>query len=121
MNSPTNIHFLIVEDWLPTSVNLLLQTHPMHRAKLKKRDAEVVGVAALQQAIPRASGKRRLFITLAQCRGRSPDPDNVLKSLLDGLVKCGLLLDDAPNCCEIDKIAVLRGPRKMTYVTLQDC
>ena len=50
--------------------------------------------------------------------GRLPDPDNLLKSCLDAMVKCGMLVDDSVKWCECSATCV-RGPLR-TLITLED-
>lgn len=69
--------------------------------------------------MPKATGRRRVSVSV-DCHKTPPDADNVLKSLLDALTACGLVIDDSPAWCELGTVAVARGPRDRTVVTLED-
>jgi hypothetical protein len=111
---------LLIPGWIPTLANELLRTHPMRRGRLKRADVETVYVAALEQGVGPATGKRRVSVTV-YCGNRShaPDPDACLKSLLDALVKAHLLIDDSAAYCELGDIRVEKGKRA-TLVILED-
>ena len=89
------IHKITIPNWRPAALNTLMRSHWSTPGKLKKSDAAMIAGYALQAGIPKATGKRRvsLEITLTG-RQRQVDPDSYQKSTLDGLVKCGQLLDD---------------------------
>lgn len=114
---------IAIPDWKPTSVNSLLRSHWSRRSKIKTADADMVAVYARIAGVPQASGKRRVSISVLVKPGkggRLPDPDNLLKSTLDALVKCGLLLDDSADRCSIGSIDVERGSETSTAIYLQD-
>ena len=114
------LHSLTIPDWKPTSTNKLITSHWAVARKLKKADADIIAGYAIHQAIPKATGKRRLSFTVyVSGRGRTPDADNFLKSMCDGLVKCGLLVDDSPTWMELGKMEVARGG-SATVITLED-
>lgn len=112
-------HTLVIEDWRPVGLNLLLRSHWAKRARLKRLDRETVAVYALNARVPRATGRRRVSVAVECCKS-PPDADNVLKSLLDALTHCGLVIDDSPAWCELGTVTVARGPRDRTVVTLED-
>ena len=116
------VHTFTVPRYLPPSVNRLLAINHRGRKRLKDECAGFVRLYAHQAGVPPAAGRRRvdLLLTLAG-RGRPPDPDNILKSLLDGLVRAGLLRDDGPGQCELGTVSYSRGPSRATTVTLTDC
>ncbi len=87
----------------------------------KRLDAGIIALEALAQRIPVATGKRRLDLAFTVGkRGRAPDADNLLKSLLDGLVRARLLLDDDAHGLQLGEIVVVRGPTKGTRIALTD-
>lgn len=43
-----------------------------------------------------------------------------MKALLDALKSNGLILDDSARWCELGEVAVRRGARKSTRITLED-
>lgn len=112
-------HVLTIDDWRPVGLNLLLRSHWAKRARLKRLDRETVAVYALALGVPKATGRRRVSVSVECCKS-PPDADNVLKSLLDALTHCGLVIDDSPAWCELGTVAVARGPRDRTVVTLED-
>lgn len=112
-------HVLTIDDWRPVGLNLLLRSHWGKRARLKRLDRETVAVHALAQRVPRATARRRVSVSV-ECHKTPPDADNLLKSLLDALTACGLIIDDSPAWCELGAVAVARGARDRTIVTLED-
>ena len=73
----------------------------------------MVAVYCHQAGVPKASGKRRVSVTILQpasTPGRMPDPDNLLKSLLDALVQAGMLVDDSSKWLTQGKVEILREP-----------
>lgn len=115
-------HTLTIDGWVPVSVNRLLGSHWARARKRKRFDRDVVAAEALRQGIPGAAGRRRVSVAVTTPgRGGLPDPDNLLKSLLDALTRCGLLLDDSSGKMELGAVTVARGERRRTVVTLEDC
>lgn len=112
-------HTLVIDDWRPVGLNLLLRSHWGKRARLKRLDRETVAVYALARRVPKATGRRRVSVSV-DCHKTPPDADNVLKSLLDALAACGLIIDDSHAWCELGTVTVSRGPRDRTVVTLED-
>lgn len=112
---------LTIPDWKPTSTNKLLSSHWAVAAKLKKHDATMIAGYALSHGIPKAIGKRKLsFTVIISGKGRLPDADNMLKSLCDGLVKCGLLVDDSGKWMVLGDMECKRGVSAMTVIQLED-
>ncbi len=109
---------LVIPDWTPVSVNVIMRLHWSRRNRRLKADADVVGAYALIAATPFALAKRRVTLTFHVPAKRLPDPDNLLKSCLDALVKNGLLVDDSSQWCDVTA-RVVRGPRQ-TVITLED-
>ena len=110
------IHILEIDNWHPVSINKLLGTHPCKRSKLKRRDSDTVRVFAVSRNIPRALGKRGVTVIF---RGLKGDVDNRIKSLLDSLVVCGLLIDDNQQFLELGPIHAERGAAS-TVIILED-
>lgn len=112
---------LTIPKWKPTSVNRLLSGHWSKGYRLKKQDANRVALEARAAGIPTATGSRRVSVTVTVCgRGRSPDADGVLKSLLDSLVAAKLLRDDGPAWMELGEVRVERGKELVTTIVLED-
>jgi len=118
---PTHAHILTISGWMPTSDNKFTG-HWSRRHRLKRVDQQQVAVEARLQGIPPATGKRRVSIvaTSDQHSGRLPDPTNLLKSLLDALVRCRLLVDDSDDGCEVMPPQVRRGQERQTVIVLED-
>lgn len=114
-----------IPNWMPTSLNKLLGNW-RRRARLKKADQQMVAVYCHQAGVPKASGKRRVNVTILQpasTPGRMPDPDNLLKSLLDALVQAGMLVDDSSKWLTQGKVEILREPTVAaleTVIELED-
>jgi Holliday junction resolvase RusA-like endonuclease len=112
---------LSIPDWLPVRLNRLIGCHWGTRSKLKKADRQLVGVYAKMAGIPIATTRRRISLTFTLGgRGRAPDPDNLLKALLDSLVQAGLLRDDSGRWCELGEVEVVRGTVRQTTIRLED-
>ncbi len=88
-------HVLIIPGWRPALLNELVGWHWTRVHRRKKADRDAIRAAALEQGVPRATGKRRvsLWVYLG-FRQRTFDKDAPWKSLLDGLVQAQLLVDD---------------------------
>ena len=111
---------LDIPGWRPVLSNELLGGHHMKAAALKKRDVEQVARAKLVYGVPDATGKRRIRITIRRCKGRIPDPDSPLKSLMDALKQTRLIVDDSARWCECAMPEFVTGP-KGTVIEIEDC
>jgi Holliday junction resolvase RusA-like endonuclease len=98
---------IYIPRWHPVTVNQLLRGKwTAHR--LKKADREMVWAYA--QGHPKATGKRRVVLTIILKPGqRGADPDAFFKSLADALVQAGLLTDDNRQGVELAPVAYERG------------
>lgn len=109
--------------WHPARLNQLLNSHWGLRSKLKKQDRAIVAghAGGFRSMATKATGRRRvsLVITLAP-RQRGGDPDAYWKSLLDALVKNGLLIDDSRTWCELGPVEYRRGAEMATTIILED-
>ena len=112
-------HVLTIDGWRPVSLNYLLKSHWAKRGRRKRRDRDMVALHALSQCVPQATGRRRISVQV-EGMGPLPDPDNLLKSLLDALIGCQLLVDDSGAWCELGTIEVVRGRADRTVITLED-
>ncbi len=111
-----------IPNWLPATINTLLGLHWANAQKLKRADAQMVAAYALQAGVPHAEGKRKLTLTFAAPGGRGAktgDPDARLKSALDALVRCGMLVDDSPTWLELGAVTCVKGKRQ-TVIVLED-
>lgn len=112
---------LKIGNWHPARLNQWDGCHWSKRAKLKRVDRDIVALNAHAFGIPKATGKRRVSLTLTLApRQRAGDPDAYWKSLLDALVHAGLLVDDNRQHVEIGGVAFQRGPLRITEITLED-
>ena len=140
------IYRVTIDSWMPTSLNAIGVNCWQKNARLKKEDAEVIarafyssGVrfarvpASVAKARKRvkligrqpgdpAPVRRRVMLEVTLAKGvRARDQDNLGKSLLDGLKRCGYLYDDSPKWCElILPFLYVRGDRTSTTIILED-
>lgn len=106
--------------WHPTRLNQLLGCH-WRAAKLKKADRYAIRVYAMIADVPKATGKRRVTLTIGLGpKQRAGDPDAYWKSLLDAMKHAGLLVDDNRQHCELAPVVFERWPTKGTVITLED-
>jgi hypothetical protein len=108
-----------IDDWIPWSDNQLNGAHWGKKNRMKKGTGEIVSLACFW--IPSARGKRsvRVHIVLPP-KKRAPDPTNLWKDLLDGLKRCGMLLDDSGKWCRAEPIEFSRGERLVTFITITE-
>lgn len=107
---------ITIPRWYPATVNRLLRNR-WQAARLKRDDRMMVAGYAMLAGIPKATGKRRVSIEVrVPNASRAPDPDNLLKSGLDAIVKAGLLIDDRAEWCELGTVSVAKGPHATTIV-----
>lgn len=109
-----------IPNFVPVSVNRVIRKHWAARRQRLREDADLIAGYAMIARAPKAKGKRRVSVAVMVTNlTHAPDPDNILKSALDALVKCGQLIDDSAQWCEIGKITVGVGKRE-TVITLED-
>jgi hypothetical protein len=115
------IHKITIPYWRPAALNTLMRSHWSTSGKLKKSDANIISAYAFCAGIPKATGKRRvsLEITLTGLQ-RQTDPDSYQKSTLDGLVKCGMLLEDNAASVEWGGVSYDRIGEAKTTIVLED-
>ena len=86
---------LVIPKWRPPLSNDWRGRHWSVAHRLRKLSTQVLGIYALQQHVPRATGQRRVSVEIVLApRQRQPDRDAFDKLLLDALTGAGLLLDD---------------------------
>jgi len=116
-------HSIFIPNWRPKRLNELLSVHHMRQGRLKKADARMLQAYFAKFQTPKATGKRlvELHIILTG-QQKQADPDAYWKSLLDGLVKCGQLVDDKPAFCSYAMPTYERGTKEQagTRITLTD-
>lgn len=112
-----------IPGWRPTSLNKLLYAKVSERIRLKKADSEMVGTHCHLADIPRATCKRRVSIQITLGpRQKEYDDGNARKSIFDGLVACGRLVNDNRAWSEEGPVTWLpRGSGTSgTILTLED-
>lgn len=114
------MHIITIPNWRPMSDNVYCKGHWSIRYRKKKEDAEFVSAYATQSNIPKAETKRRVSVEVIVSKGRTPDPTNILKSLMDALVSCKLLVDDNAEWSELGGVLVKKGADARTIIILED-
>lgn len=118
----TVLHPLCISNWHPATINQLLKS-VRDRIRLKKADRNMVFYMAKELKVPRATGKRRVHLTIImKPKQRGADPDAYNKSLLDALVHAGLLRNDSHQWAEIAPVRYERGTAKQwgSLIVLED-
>ena len=89
---------LFVPNWMPPSLNKIMEGHWSNAGKIKKQVAQIVDAMAKVQGTPKATGRRRVDVHIVAPKGqRRFDEDNVWKAVLDAVKHAGLIVDDSPN------------------------
>lgn len=116
------IYTFTVPDWLPISVNYLMRARGYALRRRKQQDAQLIATYAFLAQIPKATGRRRVSARYVCSRKSRPDADNLLKSLLDGLVAAGMLRDDRHEFVELGQyeFADSEGQERSTVITLEE-
>lgn len=123
----------IVSEWtlilpmIPDSMNVRERTSFWGRKKELEQITTALGTLALEAGIPAASGRRSVLVTIhkgkrSRVRDDPANRDSRAKSVLDALVKLGLLVDD--NDTHLEWLGVVEGAKrelKETVITLGDC
>ena len=116
-------HELWIPQWKPVLLNQLLYKHRHVVRGLKQKDQELIARYFRHYDVPPATGKRRVSLRIIlKPRGQSGDYDGPWKVLLDGLVKCGALIDDSPEHVQLGNIEYERGTAENwgTWIILED-
>lgn len=114
---------VFIPKWRPLLLRALLHRHWAVIQKLKKADAATIAAAFRQLDVPKAKGKRRVSLRIIlKPRARQSDDDNLWKCLLDGLERCGQLVEDNRRWCETGTVEYERGTLAMwgTWIVLED-
>jgi hypothetical protein len=110
-----------IPDWHPLSLNQMIGFNKFVVTRRKHKDAGLVGAACLLAGVPRATGKRRVTLTITLGpRQKGRDPDAWHKSTCDSLTSCGALVDDSREWVELPPVQYERGERRSTRITLED-
>lgn len=98
---------IFIPKWRHASLNQLMSCHWREKARLKKRDKNIVHYYT--RKIPKATGKRRIDIhTVLRKHAHERDVDGEYKSILDALVHAGMLIDDNRAGVEIGEATYSR-------------
>jgi hypothetical protein len=112
---------ILIDNFQPTPLNKLMHCHWAVKHRLKRDDALRIALACDWFDVPRATGKRRVTLTVTLApRQRGCDVDAFWKALLDSLKQCGRIVDDGPKWVEIRPVIYVRGKVKATRIELED-
>ena len=113
--APAGKWTLVIPGFTPTRDNQLIYVHWATARRLKRHDANVIARAAVAYGVPKATGRRRVTLTVQSRFRRLPDDTAYLKSALDGLVHAGLLVDDSREWMDLTwPPEYLKGPKQTT-------
>lgn len=114
------IYTVGIPGWRPARLNELLGKHWAVAQRRKNADAQRLLVELQNHRVPKATGKRKVILLWGLAKGeRTPDPDGVWKSLLDGLVRAGALVDDNALGVFCAPVQFVRGTKGIV-LTLED-
>lgn len=112
---------IVVPNWIPPSLNTARGRHWRKSANNTQTCSEMLRVYGAKAGVPKVHPKgtgsyhprRRLTVDVAKY-GRLPDPDNLMKHLLDGLKLAGYIVDDSAKWCawERPQLEQLKGPKQ---------
>jgi len=117
-----------IPEWHPCRLNELLKLHWASAGRRKKRDYAVVALfmsgaaKAISQRSTKGTRRRVSLKLILRPRQRAGDADAYWKVLLDGLVRCGMLVDDSRTWCEVTPVEYERGTAKTwgTVITIEE-
>ncbi len=113
-------HYVVeIPGFLPVRLNVLLRSHWAKQRRITKGEAEIIACYVRKANVPRAEGKRRLSVRFESPRTPA-DADGRLKNLQDGLRDAGALRDDSPKWMALGTIESVKGPARLTIITLED-
>jgi Holliday junction resolvase RusA-like endonuclease len=115
------MHTLAIPLWWPALLNHYVTRRWQVGHRLKKKDAERLWLEALVQGIPIATTKRRVSVIIHYVRECwKPDEDAIWKSLLDGLKRARLLVDDSPAWLIHGSVTYEKQKKKGIVVFFED-
>lgn len=115
-----SVYRVEIPGWHPALINALNRNR-WAASRLKGHDRHIVSMATWANPIPRATGKRKVGLTIVLGSGqRAGDADAYWKSLLDALVRVGWLVDDRPQCVELMPVAFCYAEYPATIIELED-
>jgi hypothetical protein len=112
-----------IPEWHPTPINKLMRMHRFKRGRAVKVEYAMVAAYVLNAQVSKAIGRRRVSVTFVlKPKQRGCDPDAQLKGLLDGLKRCGAIVDDNRTRIELTPVQYRRGTATNwgTEITLED-
>lgn len=111
-----------IPSWRPATLNELTKRgNHFSAAAIKKADREIIAGYAAKFGVAKATRKRRVSLVVTiRDRRYETDPDSIHKSLLDGLKRSGLLVDDSPAWVEIGPFEQVKGAKLATRIILED-
>lgn len=110
-----------IPDYRPPTLNRLLRQHWAVRNRAVKGVYQVVAAYCRLADVPRAMTPRRVSVAVTVAgRGGLPDPDAVLKPLLDGLTRCCKIVDDSSYWLRLGSVTVERGEKTLTAITIEE-
>jgi hypothetical protein len=114
-------YILEIPRWRPALQNELMKSVKA-KIRLKKLDRQFICTCALQQKIPKATGKRRVSLHVTLGKGmREFDVDAPWKSLNDAMKHAGLIVDDSCAYLEQGPVTFSRDPRAWgSVIRLED-
>lgn len=104
------------EGWRPASKNRRVKGR-RGWIRSKRFDGDVVSLAVGR--VPAAAGFRTVRVAVVT-PGVLPDPQNLVESLADALVRTGLIVDDSAEWSRVETPVIRRGPLVATVVELCD-
>lgn len=114
-------HEVKIEGWHPTKLNTLKAVHWAVEGRMKYADACVIGGELRRSGVLRGMTRRRVGLVIVLEKGqRGGDGDAYWKSLLDGLKRCGALVDDNRQHCELSVVQYERQSIMSTRIILED-
>lgn len=110
---------VVIPGWCPPSLNRLLRRHWSVVSRAKREAEGKVAGACAAAGVHRAMGRRRVSLSVFRADGKHADGDNLWKSILDGLVKVGALVDDGPRWLEAGPYLAAPGETR-TVIAIED-
>jgi hypothetical protein len=112
---------IVLPGFRPPSLNRLMRGKIRDRIRLGHEARSRIALEARHANVGRATGRRRVSVEVTLSgRQRPLDVDSIWKALLDGLVSCGLLVDDSCRYCTLGSVVFARGEATSTRVILEN-